>query len=59
LMRGELIFVTNMGNCEENIKIESDFVIIYGAECLKKLENTITIPAQSYGILQKKPHKIQ
>lgn len=52
--RGELFFIANMGKCDENVKIESDFVTIFGCENVKIHEGLLTIPAGTFGVLCKK-----
>lgn len=52
--RGNLLFVINMGECEENIKITSDFVTIYGNESVFFEDETIKIYPFSFGILLEK-----
>ncbi len=52
--RGDLLFVINAGKCDENMKIESDFVTIFGCENIKMQNQMLTIPAGTFGILYKK-----
>ncbi len=52
--RGELIFVINMGEIDENIKIEEDFVTIFGTDLSKNMNGMLTIPKKSYSILARK-----
>jgi len=52
--RGELLFVINMGENDENIKISEDFVTIFGCENLINVNGMLTIPQKSYGILSRK-----
>ncbi len=47
--RGALLFAINMGKCDENIKLKSDFVIIYGGENIKITEKELTISAGEFG----------
>lgn len=50
--RGKLLFVINSGKCDENVKIESNFVTIFGGENIKIQDEVLTIPAGSFGVLR-------
>ncbi|MBQ4088088.1 MAG: glycoside hydrolase family 13 protein [Clostridia bacterium] len=53
-VRGDLFFVANMGKCDENVKMKSDFVTIFGCENVKIQGEMLTIPAGVFGVLRKK-----
>lgn len=54
--RGDLIFVINMGEKDENVKISGDFVIIFGENSGKIVNEVLTIPKKTYSILVSKSH---
>ena len=52
--RGDLLFVINAGEYDENVKIKSNFVTIFGCENIKIQEDLFIIPAGTFGVLHKK-----
>lgn len=52
--RGDLMFVINMGENDENIKITGEFVTIFGQNLTDYVNGMLTIPRKSYSILVRK-----
>jgi len=52
--RGDLLFAINTGENDENIKIEGDFVTIFGDKSLHNMNELLTIPKKYCGILLRK-----
>lgn len=52
--RGELLFCINVGENDENIKIDGEFVTILGKNLPEFVNEMLTIPKKSYGIFTRK-----
>lgn len=52
--RGDLLFCINVGENDENIKIDGEFVTILGRNTPEIVNGMLTIPKKSYSILSRK-----
>ncbi len=53
-MRGDLLFCINVGENDENIKIDGEFVTIFGDNSSEIVNEILTIPKKSYSIFLRK-----
>ncbi len=52
--RGDLLFCINVGENDENVKINENFVTIYGQKTPEIVNGVLTIPNKSYSVMIRK-----